>query len=286
MKLKSIRNLGKPSLPTYNLKIQKDHNYIAEGIVAANCHQAKAQILKGLLTGPFKNVPIRWGLTGTMPKEEHDSKTITSSIGPILGSLHAHELQDQGVLSSCEVAIMQLMETKEFANHTQEKDFLLKDMDRMHWIAEFVKIVSESGNTLVLVDRISSGELLQEKIENSVFISGGVKVEDREDYYSEIAVGNNKVIIATYGVAAVGINVPRIFNLVLIEPGKSFVRVIQSIGRGIRKAKDKNHVNIFDICATTKYSKRHLTERKKYYKESKYPFKVTKIDWRANIHGL
>jgi superfamily II DNA or RNA helicase len=79
-------------------------------------------------------------------------------------------------------------------------------------------------------------------------------------------------------VAAVGINIPRIFNLVLVEPGKSFVRVIQSIGRGIRKADDKDFVTIHDLCASTKYSKRHLTERKRFYKDAQYPFSVKKVD--------
>ena len=73
-------------------------------------------------------------------------------------------------------------------------------------------------------------------------------------------------------------NIPRIFNLVLIEPGKSFVRVIQSIGRGIRKAEDKDFVQIWDITSTCKYAKRHLTERKKYYREAQYPFTITKVD--------
>ena len=79
--------------------------------------------------------------------------------------------------------------------------------------------------------------------------------------------------------AAVGINIPRIFNLVLVEPGKSFVRVIQSIGRGIRKAEDKDHVQIWDITSTCKFAKRHLTKRKAFYKEANYPFSVEKVDW-------
>jgi superfamily II DNA or RNA helicase len=86
--------------------------------------------------------------------------------------------------------------------------------------------------------------------------------------------------VATFGVAAVGINIPRIFNLVLLEPGKSFVRVIQSIGRGIRKAEDKDFVQIWDVTSTCKYAKRHLTERKKFYKEAKYPFTLEKTDWQ------
>ena len=117
-------------------------------------------------------------------------------------------------------------------------------------------------------------------ITDSVFINGDVKLKDRTEAYDDIEDSNNKVIIATYGVAAVGINVPRIFNLVLIEPGKSFVRVIQSIGRGIRKAKDKDFVQIWDITSTCKYAKKHLTERKKFYKQAQYPFTIDKIDWQ------
>ena len=112
------------------------------------------------------------------------------------------------------------------------------------------------------------------------FISGATKQSTRQSEYDEVSEATNKVIVATYGVAAVGINIPRIFNLVLIEPGKSFVRVIQSIGRGIRKAEDKDYVRIFDITSNLKFSKRHLTKRKVYYKEQKFPHRVTKVDYK------
>jgi superfamily II DNA or RNA helicase len=113
-----------------------------------------------------------------------------------------------------------------------------------------------------------------------VFVSGATKAGERKEHYDEVAEATNKIIIATYGVAAVGINIPRIFNLVLIEPGKSFVRVIQSIGRGIRKAQDKDHVQIWDITSTCKFAKRHLTKRKQFYKEANYPHSVEKAEWK------
>ena len=108
---------------------------------------------------------------------------------------------------------------------------------------------------------------------------GSTKSADRKTEYDEVSTASSKVIIATYGVAAVGINIPRIFHLVLLEPGKSFVRVIQSIGRGIRKAEDKDFVQIWDITSTCKFAKRHLTKRKAFYKEANYPFTVEKADW-------
>ena len=95
-----------------------------------------------------------------------------------------------------------------------------------------------------IIDASTTREMLIEKNPDWVFISGNMKSAERKENYDEVADSTGKVIVATYGVAAVGINIPRIFNLVLIEPGKSFVRVIQSIGRGIRKAKDKDFVKI------------------------------------------
>ena len=112
-----------------------------------------------------------------------------------------------------------------------------------------------------------------------MFISGATKNIERKEHYDEVSTAESKIIIATYGVASIGINIPRIFNLVLIESGKSFVRVIQSIGRGIRKAEDKDHVQIWDITSSCKFAKRHLTQRKKFYKEANYPFKIEKIDY-------
>ena len=120
---------------------------------------------------------------------------------------------------------------------------------------------------------------VEKKIKDSVFVSGSTKNVDRKEQYDEVSTATNKVIIATYGVASVGINIPRIFNLVLIEPGKSFVRVIQSIGRGIRKAEDKENVQIWDITSSCKFAKRHLGARKKFYKEANYPYNIEKVNY-------
>jgi superfamily II DNA or RNA helicase len=249
-------------------------------VIVDEVHMAKAEVLKNLLTQNLNNAAIRWGLTGTIPKEKFESESIFASIGPVIGGIKAHELQELGVLSNCHVNVVQLIDLPEFKSYAEELKYLVTDEDRMIYISKLIKKVADTGNTLVLVNRIDSGKFLVNEIEDSVFISGAVKTTDRKEEYDEVATSNNKVIVATYGVAAVGINIPRIFNLVLLEPGKSFVRVIQSIGRGIRKAQDKDFVQIWDLTSTCKYAKRHLTERKKFYKEAKYPFTLEKTDWR------
>jgi len=248
-------------------------------IIVDEVHQAKADVLKKLLTQNLKNAPIRWGLTGTIPKEQFEFQSILASLGPVIGSITAKELQDKGVLSNCHVNVLQMLDTQEFSDYQSELKYLVTNKHRLEYIGKLLNKIKDSGNTLILVDRISAGEQILEHIPDAVFIKGDVKIKDRKDAYDEVRDATNKVIVATYGVAAVGINIPRIFNLVLIEPGKSFVRVIQSIGRGIRKAEDKDFVQIWDVTSTCKYAKRHLTSRKKFYKEAEYPFTIEKVDW-------
>ena len=254
-----------------------------EGVVCVivdEVHMAKADALKTLLTGVMSQVPIRWGLTGTIPKEKFESQSLLVSIGPVISQLAASELQDRGVLAQCHVNIVQLVDHAEFTNYQSELKYLLEEETRLKTIANLVRQVNATGNTLVLVDRIAAGEALVAQLDNAVFVSGSTKAGDRQSEYDEIATSTGKIIVATYGVAAVGINLPRIFNLVLLEPGKSFVRVIQSIGRGIRKAEDKDHVEIWDITSTCKFAKRHLTKRKTFYKEANYPFTQEKLEWK------
>lgn len=253
-----------------------------EGIVCLvvdEVHMAKADALKTLLTGVFAHVPIRWGLTGTVPKEEYNRLALLCTLGPVIGQLSASELQDQGVLAECHVNIVQLADHKEFNNYQSELKYLLENSERLDYISRLIEKIRESGNTLVLIDRVAAGQALVSRIRDAVFVSGATKGTERQEEYDEVATAADKVIVATYGVAAVGINIPRIFNLVLIEPGKSFVRVIQSIGRGIRKASDKDFVQIWDITSSCKFAKRHLTQRKNFYREAKYPFDLERVNY-------
>jgi superfamily II DNA or RNA helicase len=251
-----------------------------EGVVAIiidEVHQAKADVLMRLATQNFRNCAIRWGLTGTIPKEKWEFQSLLASIGPVINQVSAYDLQQKDVLAQLDIQILQTNDVQVFRTYQEEYTWLVTDDKRIEWIADKINNISKSGNTLVLVNRIDTGNKLLKNLNDAVFISGAVKLDDRKEEYDEIKTSDGKIIVATYGVAAVGINIPRIFNLVLLEPGKSFVRVIQSIGRGIRKAEDKDFVQIWDITSSCKYAKRHLTERKKYYKEAKYPFTLTKV---------
>lgn len=248
-------------------------------VIVDECHGSKGAVLRKHLTTTFSSVPIRWGMTGTIPKEEFEAYSLVCSIGNIITSVKAKDLQDDGILSNLHIEILQLRDNiAVYDTYQSELKYLVTNLDRLEFISKNIEKISKTGNTLVLVDRVVTGEILNKLLPGSVFIHGKIESTTRKEEYKEVNMVDNKTIIATYGVASVGINIPRIFNLVMIEPGKSFIRVIQTIGRGIRKAKDKDFVNVYDITSTAKFAKRHLTKRKSYYKQESYPFTVRQVD--------
>lgn len=265
---------------TYNLHVKENHNYIANGLVVSNCHGLKADALLNLMTGPLSRIPIRWGITGTIPKEDFEKRSLQVSIGEVVGTVKASELQEKGVLSNCHIYIKQLVDYGEYKMYQDELRYLLNNTDRLHYLAKMIQEISKTGNTLVLIDRVDPGKAIVNAIPGAVFLSGATKSTARKEQYDTIATEDNTITVCTFGIAAIGINVPRLFNVILIEPGKSFVRVIQSIGRGLRLAHDKNEVNIVDVTSTCRFSKRHLTTRKKYYTEAGYPYSIEKIEWQ------
>jgi len=247
-------------------------------VIVDECQSAQAESLTNVLGKIMSDIPLRWGLTGTIPKDKISEKKINVNVGNVVVEVNASELQEKGILSKCHVDVMKLESQLKFNSFPDETKWLTTDPKRIKFIANFSKAASQYGNTLILVDRVQTGKDLVNMIGgDATFVYGDTKKKDRKKAYGAANTGNNGITIATYGVAAVGINIPRIFNLILVEPGKSFVRVIQSIGRGLRRAKDKDFVQIYDFCSTTKFSKKHSTERKKFYKEANYSYKEHSI---------
>jgi superfamily II DNA or RNA helicase len=277
----SIESLSKKSR---DKELEIDINDFFEGVVCVmvdEVHKAKADVLRKILSGPMRHVPIRWGLTGTMPEADAEKISVISCIGPMLGKINTKDLQEKGILAKLHVHIWQMQDlgVTAFDNYQAELKWLTTSAPRIKFVAKSVDEISESGNTLVLVDRVQTGEMLQALIPGSIFVSGKMKSKDRKSEYKEVQEVDGKVIIATYGVASTGINIVRIFNLVLFEAGKSFTRVIQSIGRGIRVAPDKDFVDVYDLCSNSQFSKRHLTKRKKFYTEAEFKYTIKKISY-------
>lgn len=273
--LEVLRKKTKAENPDFTI-----HDFVKDVVcvIVDETHKAKADVLRDLLSSVFAYVPIRWGLTGTIPKDEHEFISCICSLGNVVNNLSSKELQDIGVLADLDITVKQIQDPPvSFKSYAEELKWLTTNKDRISDFGNMIHEISKTGNTLVLIDRIETGRMLLEDYPDWVFVSGEMKSTDRKVEYKDINAADNKVVIATYGVASTGINIVRIHNLVLFEAGKSFVRVIQSIGRSLRKGHDKESAKVYDVCSNTKYSKKHLTERKKYYADAEFEYSIEKI---------
>lgn len=251
-------------------------------VIVDECHSIKGHELSKLLNSALRHVPIRWALSGTIPKDDISRLTLESCIGKVVGEITVAELQAKGIISKLHINNIVTDDSgNKFTHYLQEKQYLTTNPKRLQYIASLITEKAKTGNTLVLVENIETGETLCDLIEGSVFLSGDSKTDERKEEFDSIQESNNRVLIATYGIASTGISIARIFNLFLIEPGKSFVRVIQSIGRGIRKAKDKDFVDVYDISSNLKYSANHNKKRREFYKDAEYPQKTRNVKYKA-----
>lgn len=279
------------------------------GVIVDECHGTTGKVLQELLNTHGAHIAVRIGMTGTLPKEPSDRMSIKVCLGEVLYEVKAHELIEKGWLAKLSIKMYCLMENfadkwlefqqknPEEAEKMSEKDFIegfLPDYDaeteylkkqklRTTFIADFVENlrVQEKGNTFILVKSVSYGKQLAKQIENAVFVYGADKVAVRKQIYKTFDENDNVVVISTFQLASTGLNIKRIFNLVFVDAGKSFTKIIQAIGRGLRKAADKDSVNVFDIHSNLKYAKRHASQRKAFYKEQKYNHTVKQVDYEA-----
>lgn len=242
-------------------------------------HGVKGQVIYDLITDHGKHIPFRFGVTGTFPKPIAEQMMLTSTIGEIKKEIPAKWLIDNGYLAKVEIepiVIEMPSGSDDFPDYSSEKSYLSKNEDRLDVIANILIMkCNQFGNTMALVNSVEMGEKLQKRIANSVFLYGNNDKQERKTQYDSYAEQDGIITIATFGIASTGISIDRIFHLSLIDAGKSFVRAIQSVGRGTRLAKDKNSVHVTDIYSNLKWSKKHFKERKKHYEEAQYPILTT-----------
>lgn len=285
-------------------------------VLVDECHGSKSKELQTILTDHASKIQYRFGVTGTMPPEPADEMAVHVALGPVRYSVTAKQLIDEGVLAAPHIDVIQLEEdlNDEYAefcarsspmikqltytqykdqylpDFTSEKAYLHRRASRIEWIAGYVqaKANKKKGNVMCFVDSIPFGRKLADQIPGAIFVNGqDVKSPaKRREIYDLFEHQDNLIVIATVNIAGTGLDVPRIFNIVTVDLGKSFIRVIQALGRGLRKAHDKDTVMISDICGDLKYSKKHLKQRMNYYDDAGYPYKKHKIDYNKQLNDI
>jgi superfamily II DNA or RNA helicase len=230
----------------------------------------------------FIKTPHRFGLTGTMPENLLDQWNIIGKIGPIIYEKHSYHLREGNYISGAEIQILQLNHrVHPFVTYREEIDTLIESQfrnDVINKIAQGLK-----NNTLILVDFIKHGQLLfnlvkQQSINKQVFfIRGEVDIPERERVRQLMEKNDNIVVIAISKIFSTGINIKNLHYIVFACGGKAKIKIVQSIGRGLRLHANKDKLIIFDIADNYNYSQNHLEKRITLYEKEKIKYSIKQI---------
>lgn len=259
-------------------------------VIIDECHKIrKGNIINNILK--TIDTPNKFGFTGTMPPDMIDQWNIIGKIGPILYKEESINLRNNKQISNLiiQILIFNYYNTPIFTrsnnNPTQmyeeESNFIINSSERN----DKIKTICEKTdkNTLILIERIKHGEILFECIKQTCltkevfFIQGSVDVEVREKIRGLMETKDNIVCIAISKVFAEGISVNNLHYIIFAASKKAKIKILQSIGRGLRLHASKKMLIVFDIADNLRYGKKHLKERIKLYESEKIQYKTVEI---------
>jgi superfamily II DNA or RNA helicase len=236
----------------------------------------------------------KFGFTGTLPVDELDLWCVLGKIGKVLMTKSSAELRQQQVLTNAKVSAIhiiyknnpQYIVRKEDSdesmteNYRKELEFIYNNEYRNRVITQICK--NYDNNILILINHLQHGECLYNALQQCVnkqviYINGETSLEQRNAGKQLLETCNNVVCIAMSSIFSTGINIKNLHMIVFAAGGKSFIRVVQSIGRGLRKAQNKQLLTIIDIVDNLRYGIRHHQQRIKIYETEKFSCTQTKL---------
>ena len=263
-------------------------------IIGDEAHLFKSKSLVSIMT-KLHHAKYRFGFTGTLDGTQTHKWVLEGLFGPSYKVTRTDELMKQGHLSQLDIQCIVLKhQPQKFEIYEDEIQYLISHEQRNNFIKNLA--IDLKGNTLVLFSRVEAhGAILYEKINNNTsenrkvfFVHGGVDTEERELVREITEKENNAIIVASYGTFSTGINIRNLHNVIFASPSKSRIRNLQSIGRVLRKGKDKVKATLYDISDDCTYNSRknytlnHFIERIKIYNEENFNYEIITIQLKKN----
>ena len=285
------------TITTWQSVYKLDRSFFEEYnvVIGDEAHLFKSKSLISIMT-KLHHAKYRFGFTGTLDGTQTHKWVLEGLFGPSYKVTRTDELMRQGHLSQLDIQCLVLKHKPQtFEAYNDEIEYLISHEQRNKFITNLA--LDLKGNSLVLYSRVEAhGAVLYDKINNNkrddrkvFFIHGGVDAEERELVREITEKEKNAIIVASYGTFSTGINIKNLHNVIFASPSKSRVRNLQSIGRVLRKGKDKVKAILYDIADDcTKNSRRnytlnHLIERIKIYNEENFNYEIITI--QLGKHG-
>src|SRR6056300_352568 len=276
-------------------KLKKDWFEQFGCVFGDECHGFKAKSLSSIMN-KCTEAEYRYGTTGTLDGTQTHELVLQGLFGRTYKVTTTKELQDSDTLAKLQIKriILEYAEEirKEFGNRTyqEEIEYIVTNEKRNQFIRNLA--LDQKGNTLVLYNYVEKHgkplfQLIEEKTDEDrkiFFVSGGTDTADREAIRGIVEKSKEAIVVASLGTFSTGVNIKNLHNIIFASPSKSQIRVLQSIGRGLRKSDDGRETTLYDISDDISWLTRknfcllHSWERTKMYKNEQFDFKTVTID--------
>lgn len=264
-------------------------------VLGDECHGFKSKSLSSIMNKATE-AKYRYGFTGTLDGTLTHKLVLEGLFGPVYQVTTTKALQDNETLAALDIKVLLLNYSdnirKEFGKQTyqDEINFIIGNESRNNFIRNLA--VSTTGNTLVLYQRVDAhGKPLYDLINNKVeqgrkvfFVSGDTATSDREAIRRIVEKQSNAIIVASLGTFSTGINIRNLHNIIFASPSKSQIKVLQSIGRGLRQSDNGVTTKLFDVADDLHWGRRnnftlmHSAERVKMYDKEQFNYEIVKVD--------
>ena len=260
-------------------------------VIVDEVHHAQSKSIQNIMK-KLVICPDRVGMTGTIQEAKTHELVLKGLFGNVEKMISTKELIDKEQISDVKIQLLRL-------NYSDNDKKLVKDMNYQDEIAHIInhekrqKFISKlaadlPGNTLVVFSRLDHGKELHRQIdeitEREVHYIAGETDKDSREMTRQFAEKNDVTIVASLGVFSTGVNIRNLHNLIFAHPSKSKIKVLQSIGRILRKTEDGKPATVYDIIDDIKWKSRdnftlrHAGERFRYYTEEKFDYKINSVD--------
>ena len=265
-------------------------------IVGDEAHLYKSKELQKIMSACI-NAKYRIGTTGTLDDSKVHKLVLEGLFGPVHNVTTTRELIDKKQLADLNIQCLILKYAKEECinvkglTYQEEMDYIVSHQKRNNFIKNLTK--DQTGNTLVLFQYVEKhGKILHELIGDTLdphtrklfFVYGGTETKDRETIRSITENENNAIIVASYGTFSTGINIRNLHNVIFASPTKSKIRILQSLGRGLRLGDNKVKATLYDIADDFSYKEQknftlnHFMERINTYSEQEFDYELDHVD--------
>jgi len=293
-RIKSIKKIEYTG-DTYNLHIEDNHNYFAEGLCVKNCHTAKAKVLDEILKK--SNFKRKYGITGSMPIIESDAMILENNFGSPHRYINARQMMTLGLATELTVVAMFLnypqvpkskistypAEVKYMKEYKPRQVFVDKLLHKLDGVSVALYNHTEQGvqtweryTGLTMTPKLMNSFQLQ-RDSGAFFLTGKTRPKLREEIRIYLNTVVDALVIAQYTIMSTGINIPRLKNLVYLSSNKSFTATLQSIGRVLRLHDSKPHAYVYDLvdCMSGErikdnYLLEHFFQRSNYYTQEQF----------------